>query len=353
MIGVIRVGIIFGGKSSEHEVSLLSAVSVIKNINKEKYEIKYFGITKDGQWKKFTGDIEKISDGTWEKTATDYNIGNLKDDIDFAFPVLHGPFGEDGTIQGLFEMLDIPYAGCGVLASACAMDKGVAKDIFAKAELPMCKHALLFSDDIRDEHGEFSKELIDREAERLEKQIGYPMFIKPANMGSSVGITKVKNREDLYEALKTASRYDRRILVEEGLNCRELETGVVGNFKAEAGEVGEILTYDEFYDYDSKYTDGKSQICIPANITKEEREEIRNLAIRAYTALDCTGFARADFFMDKETWKIYINEINSIPGFTKYSMFPLLMEAAGMPYDRLIERIIEYGYERYNAKNSR
>jgi D-alanine-D-alanine ligase len=343
---MIKIGVIFGGKSGEHEISIMSAVSVINALDKTKFEPFYFGITRDGDWKRFKGTPEEILSEEWEKTATDFNPGSLKQIVDFALPILHGPYGEDGTIQGLFEMIDIPYAGCGVLASSVAMDKAIAKDIFARAGLPICKHALIFAE-------EFTNNM-EAVVKRVETAVPYPMFVKPANMGSSVGITKAKDREGLYAAIQEAAIYDRRIVIEEGIDCRELETGVIGNFNPQVAEVGEILPSAEFYDYKAKYFDGgQSKICIPADISTETRETIREIAMKAYLALDCSGFARVDFFIEKGTDKIYINEINTIPGFTKFSMFPLLWVAASVSYPELIERIVNFGYERYNAKNKR
>jgi len=257
---------------------------------------------------------------------------------------LHGPFGEDGTIQGLFEMADIPYGGCGVLGSSVAMDKAFAKEIFAKANIPICKHIVIFKEEIDAD--------LDGTIEKIENQLPYPIFVKPANMGSSVGITKARNKDELITALHEAIKYDRRLVLEEGLNCRELETAVLGNYNAKAAVAGEILPSAEFYNYTAKYFDGgQSKLCIPAEIVLEISEEIREIAVKAYKLIDCAGYARIDFFLEKETNKIYLNEINTIPGFTKYSMFPLLWAEAGIPYPKLIERIIELGIERYLAKN--
>ncbi|HYE68707.1 MAG TPA: D-alanine--D-alanine ligase family protein, partial [Anaerovoracaceae bacterium] len=268
---------------------------------------------------------------------------SLKDWIDFALPILHGPYGEDGTIQGLFEMADIPYGGCGVLGSAAAMDKTLAKEVFAKESLPICRHLNLFKEEFL--------ENMDRVIDRIEKFLPYPIFVKPANMGSSVGITKAKNTEELKAAIKEAIKYDRRLVLEEGLDCREIETGVLGNYAPAAGAVGEILPSDEFYSYKAKYFDGgQSKMCIPADIPSEIAEELKAIAVEAYKLLDCAGFARVDFFLEKGTNKIYINEINTIPGFTKFSMFPLLWAEVGVPYPELIERIIKLGFERYEDR---
>lgn len=345
----IRLGIIFGSRSGEHEVSLMSATSVIKAAQSlNKYEIVTIGISRSGVWRLYKGDPDRIEQDTWFDISEPFNPGDLKSVADFALPILHGPYGEDGTIQGLFEMLDIPYGGCGVLASSVAMDKGVAKDVYKTAGLPICRHILIYSEDFMDSR---EKILCD-----IEKSLGWPVFVKPANMGSSVGVTKAKDEAALEKAIMTAMEYDRRILIEEGLEVRELETSVIGNHNGniEAAAVGEILPSDEFYDYHAKYqAGGASKLMIPADITVEQRENIKEMAKTAYKAVDCKGFARIDFFMDRNTNKIYINEINTIPGFTKFSMMPLLWAEAGVPYPELIDRIVGFGYERYYAKNRR
>ncbi|MBR5229407.1 MAG: D-alanine--D-alanine ligase [Firmicutes bacterium] len=352
------IGIVFGGRSGEYEVSLLSAASVIRAIDKTKFDLVYIGISKEGEWylvpkvyaqnkdgvREITADI--IENGNWMKAAAKIIPGDIKELIDFALPVMHGPYCEDGKIQGFFEMLDIPYGGCGVLASALAMDKLAAKDVFIQHGIPVGA----FEGVTRSQMDEEKEGTLDR----VEKSLGYPCFVKPANMGSSVGISKAADREGLEEAIRLALKYDRRIIVEQYINCRELETAIMGNERPEAASVGEILPSAEFYDYKAKYfSSGASKICIPADISPEVREEIRSLAVRAYKAVDGEGFARVDFFIDKDTGKLYLNEINTIPGFTKYSMFPLLWEDAGVSYAETIERIIELGYERYNIKNSR
>lgn len=353
-----RIGIIFGGRSVEHRVSLLSAASVIRAIDKEKFDLFYIGITEEGRWmavargyvrdkggyREITADI--IENGTWQHACTEINPGELKEYIDFALPVMHGPYCEDGKIQGMLEMLDIPYGGCGVLASAIAMDKAVSKELFEKAGLPVCKYELVTRSEVAS-----GLEAVTR---RVETRLGYPCFVKPANMGSSVGISKAKDRGQLRSAIKMALKYDKRVVIEEFIDCRELETAVLGNDSPEAAAVGEILPSAEFYDYNAKYCDGgASKLCIPAEIPTEITDQIREMAVKAYTAIDGEGFARVDFFIDKKTGKIYLNEINTIPGFTKYSMFPLLWEAAGVKYGDVIERIIELGYEKYDIENSR
>lgn len=341
-----KIGVIFGGKSGEHEVSLLSATSVIEAIDREKYEVVMIGITKEGQWKHFEGDIKAIAAGEWEQYAEDMEISTLKSMCDFALPILHGPYGEDGTIQGLFEMLDMPYAGCGVLSSALCMDKVCAKKIFERMGLPTSRYKLVYGDDLADNMEDILTE--------IEDYLPYAMFVKPSNMGSSVGISKVRNRNELRDALILAAKYDRRIIVEEGIDCREVETGVIGNHRPQVSAVGEIVSKMDFYDYTAKYTDDVgTELSIPAKLPQDTYEEIRRLAAEAYMALDCSGFARVDFFVDKGTGEVYINEINTIPGFTKYSMFPMMWKEAGVPFGELVERIVKFGYERYNAKNNR
>ena len=341
-----RLGIIFGGRSGEHEVSLMSAASVIRAVNKEKYELVYIGITKAGQWKIFEGTADEIEDGSWEKTAKDFNPGNIKEVIDFALPIIHGPYCEDGKLQGFLETMDIPYGGCGVLASSVAMDKLLAKDVFARNGLPICKHVGVMKSEYE----------ADPEAaiEKVEAELGYPNFVKPANLGSSVGISKASDRDGLKKAMELAFTYDKRLIVEEFINARELETAILGNAKPEAAEVGEILPSADFYDYEAKYlSGGASKLCIPAQLDPEMRDKIREYAVKAYSAIDGEGFSRVDFFIDRDTGKLYLNEINTIPGFTSISMFPKLWEAAGVKYQDTIERIIELGYERYNTKNNR
>ena len=344
---MIRVGIVFGGRSGEHDVSLMSATSVIKTLVGTEHQIICIGITRQGEWKLFEGEVSDIESGNWERNAVAFNISNIKDYIDFAFPVLHGPFGEDGTIQGLFEMLDVPYAGAGVLASSLAMDKIVAKDIFAAHGIPICKHTSVMFEEFGDDDERLARCIED-------KLFGkYPFFVKPANMGSSVGVTKAKDRGSLISALYEAARYDRRILIEEGLVVRELEVAMLGNIGAEASVVGEILPSEEFYSYSAKYFDGgKSKTIIPAKICHDVSDNIRQIAVKAYEALDCNGFARVDFFLEKETNKIYVNEINTIPGFTRYSMFPMLWQGSGLTYQWLLERIIQLGLKRYNARKA-
>ena len=352
-----RLAVLFGGKSGEHEISCISATSVIRAVDKDKYDIITIGITKAGEWLLYEGPVEDIETGAWVKKAkadlaadpehfglTILGCGGkgLKDICDFVFPVLHGPNGEDGTVQGVLELLDIPYAASGVLGCALTMDKIAAKDVFKTAGIKQVPYVALNSADLGP----------DAEA-RINKELTYPLFVKPANMGSSVGITKVAEPEKLGEALLEAAKYDTRIVVEQGINARELETAVMGNLKPVAGAVGEIITDADFYDYDAKYHSNTSKTVVPAEISPELADEIRAEAVKGYLACCCSGFARVDFLVDKDSQEIYLNEINSIPGFTKISMFPMLFMATGLTYTEIVERIIELGYERYNAENQK
>lgn len=356
-----KLCILFGGRSAEHAVSCMSAVSVIGAVDKTKYEIVTIGITEAGEWLLYDGPLEDITNGKWQETAKKALAENpekygftvlgaggksLRDVADFVLPVVHGTYCEDGKLQGLLEMADIPYGGCGVTASALAMDKILAKDVFSKVGLPVCKYVATSEKKIRED--------IDSVIEKIESQLGYPAYVKPANMGSSVGISKAVDRETLAEGLRLASVYDRRILIEEGVNCREIEVAVLGDHDVKASVVGEIVATEDFYDYDSKYIDdGKPKMKIPAELPAEISDKVREYAVKAFMAIDGAGFARCDFFLNKDNGEIYINEINTIPGFTKFSMFPLLWENTGSPYSETIERIIELGYERYNTQNNK
>ncbi|MHB1392717.1 MAG: D-alanine--D-alanine ligase family protein [Clostridia bacterium] len=350
----LNVAVVFGGKSGEHEVSLMSATNVIKAMDKEKYNIYMIGITKNGRWMVYKGEVDKIADGSWEKDASgmdrDETInlifsglfsGDSESKIEVVFPVLHGPNGEDGTIQGLFEMLDVPYVGCGVMASALGMDKGLSKQLFKDAGLTVGEHTVVFKSDIEKD--------IASVIGLVEGEFAYPVFIKPVNMGSSVGITKAHNREELSGGLRDACRYDRKVIIEKSINCREFECSVLGNNDPVASGIGEIIPSHEFYDYEAKYfDDGKSVLAIPAVLPESKVEELKNAAVTAFKALDCCGMARVDFFMEKGTDKVYINEINTIPGFTKISMYPKLWDAAGVSYSKLIDKLIELAIERHN-----
>lgn len=350
----LNVAVVFGGKSGEHEVSLMSATNVIKAMDKEKYNIYMIGITKQGKWMAYKGEVDKIADGSWEKEAAGMDreetinlmfsglfAGNNESRIEVVFPVLHGPNGEDGTIQGLFEMLDVPYVGCGVMASALGMDKGFSKQLFKDACLAIGEYTVVLKAEVEKD--------MDSVISMVEDKFIYPVFVKPVNMGSSVGITKAHNREELIYGLREACKYDRKVMIEENINCREFECAVLGNNDPIASGIGEIIPSHEFYDYEAKYfDDGKSVLVIPAELPEEKIQELREAAVKAYKALDCSGLSRVDFFMEKETGRILINEINTIPGFTKISMYPKLWDVAGVSYSKLIDKLIELAIERYN-----
>ncbi|MGN1383275.1 MAG: D-alanine--D-alanine ligase family protein [Eubacterium sp.] len=334
-----NIGIIFGGKSTEHEVSLVSARSVAEAVNKDKHHPVLIGITKQGEWKKFDGPLSAMTEGNWEEYAEAYSFEQLKD-LDLIFPVLHGKYGEDGTIQGLFEMLHVPYAGCGVLASSLAMDKAASKLIFESCGLPTPEFQLILREELPDH--------LEKAADRCEKGLKYPMFVKPANTGSSVGISKVRNRDELKKGILEAARFDRRIVVENGVDALEVETGVIGNDKPECAAVGSIQAARDFYDYTAKYTeDSGTVIQVPAKLDEALIRKVRETAVRAYQALDCAGCARVDFLLDKNTGDLYINELNTLPGFTSLSMFPMIWKEQGVGFTELIDRIIDYGYERF------
>ncbi len=385
----LRVGILFGGRSGEHEVSLLSAASVLNAIDKKKYEVVPIGITKDGRWltvehaeNLLTGKLmlepRNLRAGDPEMTSpaavlargeavvvppepvhrhtglmpfqTDSGTMRRASDrainVDVIFPVLHGTFGEDGTIQGLLELADIPYVGAGVLGSAAGMDKDIMKSLFIAAGLPIVKHVTIL------------RSAWEAEPKKIEKQVGklkYPVFVKPANLGSSVGISKAHNRKELGPAIEEAAKFDRKIVIEQGVGgnkgkAREIECSVLGNDDAAASVPGEIVPGKEFYDYTAKYVDEGSQLIIPAKLTKAETKKVQALAVAAFKAVDCSGLARVDFLMDPKTRKIYLNEINTMPGFTSISMYPKLWAASGLAYADLIDRLIQLGIERHEDK---
>src|SRR5262252_1675890 len=387
----IRVGILFGGRSGEHEVSLLSAASVFNAIDKNKFEVVPVGITREGRWVT-ASDAERLLEGRPleheerqlragdpEATAgaavlargeavmvppepksamapfqTDAGTAMLARrasdraiDVDVVFPVLHGTFGEDGTIQGLLELADIPYVGAGVLGSAAGMDKDIMKALFRAAGLPIVKHVTIL-------RGEWEAEPKKTE-KKIEKTLKYPVFVKPANLGSSVGISKAHSHKELGPAIYEAAKFDRKIVIEQGVGgkkqkAREIECSVLGNDKPQASVPGEIVPGKEFYDYTAKYLDEGSQLIIPAELTKAETKKVQELAIKAFQAVDCSGLARVDFLMDPKTRKIYLNEINTMPGFTAISMYPKLWAASGLEYSELIDRLIQLGIERHEDK---
>ncbi|MCL2493617.1 MAG: D-alanine--D-alanine ligase [Clostridiales bacterium] len=343
----------FGGRSGEHEISVLSAASVMEKIDRARFEPVPFGITKDGGWRLLKTDLSGLyslddprfrGDGIFAGSRP-VTIADFDAMCDFAFPLLHGPFGEDGTVQGLLEILDKPYAGCGVAASAISMDKAFTKEIWLHEGLPVCAHTITARDDL-------ARAFAD-EVRRIEESLSYPIFVKPANMGSSVGITRAENRVALETGLKEALHYDHRVILEERVEGRELEVGLLGNDWPGVSAVGEVLAEGAYYDYDSKYRGGGTRLSIPAELSDAVREEIETLAAHAYHALDGAGFSRIDLFYDERRGKLYLSEMNAIPGFTQYSMFPLLWKANGLPYELLIERIIELGYERHHAAHHR
>ncbi|MFA0815972.1 MAG: D-alanine--D-alanine ligase family protein [Anaerofustis sp.] len=349
MNGKTNVGIIFGGKSGEHEVSLNSAYNVIKAIDRSKFDVTMIGISKDGAWKHFFGDPEMIGNGKWEYD-TDHineNLSIFHDEIikktDIFFPVLHGTFGEDGTIQGLFEMIDKPYVGCGVLASSAAMDKAVAKVLFRSQGIPVAEDLLVYKSEMPDH--------LDEIIEAAHDQFDFPMFVKPVNMGSSVGISKAHDKTELKNALLFASKFDNKILIEKFIDACEVEVGVLGNEQPVASCIGQIIPCHEFYDYEAKYLSGHdSKIIIPAPVSKELTDKIIEYALRAYRCLGCSGLSRIDFFVNEQTQKIILNEVNTLPGFTNISMYSKLWEASGIPYTELITRLIGLGFERYHQK---
>ena len=387
----IRVGILFGGRSGEHEISLLSAASVFNAIDKNKYEVVPIGITKEGRWVT-AADAERLLRGKFEdhkhlragdpqatpgaavlakgeavvvppepqkhgsltpfetdasshaltRRATDRAI-----DVDVIFPVLHGTFGEDGTIQGLLELADLPYVGAGVLGSAAGMDKDIMKALFRAAALPIVKHVTL----LRSEWETKAKKV----EKFVESKLKYPVFVKPANLGSSVGISKAHDRKELGPAIEEAAKFDRKIVIEQGVGgrkqkAREIECSVLGNDNAEASLPGEIVPSTEFYDYNAKYLDEGSQLIIPAKLSKGETKQVQRLAIAAFKAVDCSGLARVDFLMEPKSRKIYLNEINTMPGFTAISMYPKLWAASGVSYSDLIGRLIQLGLDRHEEK---
>ena len=377
----LRVGVLFGGRSGEHEISLLSAASVLSALNKDKYEVVPIGITKEGRWisqalaqrllkgEELPQASGRNSDATQsaailakggsvivppipnsdslaplerERRDSEQSIN-----VDIIFPVLHGTFGEDGTIQGLLELADIPYVGAGVLGSAAGMDKSIMKNLFVAAGLSIVKHVTL----LRAQWEENTKKVV----RAVERELKYPVFVKPANLGSSVGISKVHDRKELAPAIETAAVYDRKIVVEQGVGgkkhkARELECSVLGNDKPVASIAGEIVPSAEFYDYNAKYHDEGSKLIVPAKITKKQMQELQEMAIAAFQAVDCCGLARVDFLMDPKSGKIYLNEINTMPGFTSISMYPKLWAASGIEYPQLIDRLIQLGLERYQEK---
>ncbi|MDK2586559.1 D-alanine--D-alanine ligase family protein [Romboutsia sedimentorum] len=345
----LNVALIFGGKSGEHEVSLASSASIYTHIDKSKYNIFTIGITKDGRWMYYEGNEENIRNGEWVNLANknveinlvpvgNKEVGIVFEDgrlekIDVLFPVLHGPYGEDGTIQGLFEISQIPYVGCGVLASSVGMDKLICKKVFTQIGLPQV--------DYTDTHKSVFNKYTQEELNKIEEKLNYPIFVKPANLGSSVGISKANNREELLSGINEALKFDARIVLEQGIDAREIEVAVLGNNEVKASIAGEIKPAKDFYDYEDKYINGSSTYDIPANINEIDMENIRKMAIEAFKSIDGKGLSRVDFFIDKNSGEIFINEINTLPGFTNISMYPKMWEATGLSYSSLIDSLIQ------------
>jgi D-alanine-D-alanine ligase len=385
----LRVGVLFGGRSGEHEVSLLSAASVLNAIEKKKYDVVPIGITKDGRWvtavhaerllkgeaapearhlragdPQTTGPAAVLAKGEsvvvppmprhdyselvpFEGASPQATASTTAIDVDVIFPVLHGTFGEDGTIQGLFELADIPYVGAGVLGSAAGMDKDVMKRLFREAGLPIVKHVTILRSAWREQPKKARK--------LIETSLKYPLFVKPANLGSSVGISKVHDGSQLADAMDEAAHFDRKLVVEQGVGgktgkAREIECSVLGNDNPSASVPGEIVPIKEFYDYDAKYLVEGSRPIIPAELPKKKLKEIQQFAVQAFQAVDCAGLARVDFLLDPKSGKIHVNEINTMPGFTSISMYPKLWEASGLSYSELIDRLIQFGLERHAEK---
>jgi len=345
----IKVALLFGGKSTEHEVSCKSVISVINNIDTTKYEVFLIGLAKNGDWLPYDSEVTKISDGSWETyTREKTGIGLGGNDLTFGlkilmmcdvvFPVIHGLNCEDGTVQGLLELVGKPYVGCNVLASAVGMDKAFTKIIFEKAGVPQCKHIVVHRNVLLADENAYIDE--------IETKLGFPCFVKPSNSGSSVGVYKVKSRSELREKLLKCQEFDRKVIVEECIIGREIECAVLGNLEPIAATPGEVKPSKEFYDYEDKYQSGTSTTVIPAEIPADKLLEIKKLAVTAYKALDCSGLSRVDFFYRDKENDLILNEINTLPGFTEISMYSKLWAAEGITYKELLSRLIALAYER-------
>ena len=354
----MRVGVLFGGRSGEHEVSLASARNVMKSLTEAGHTVIPLGITRTGRWitgnnphEQLTAASHAIGDGKaaaprsadepdgWALIPSGSGDSSLAQ-VEVIFPVLHGPFGEDGTVQGLLEMANVPYVGCGVLASAVGMDKALCKQVFAAAGLQQSVYRLVLRPTWQAQP--------DQVLGQIEGELSYPLFIKPANMGSSIGISKASNRAELVEVLDLAARYDRRMVVEEAVpNVREIEVSVLGNEDPIASVPGEVVPGNAFYDYAAKYLDDNSDLIIPAVLTPAQSDRVRQMAVDAFQAIDGSGLARVDFLMDRESGQFYINEINTLPGFTRISMYPKLWEATGIAYPDLVDRLVQLAVERF------
>jgi D-alanine-D-alanine ligase len=369
----IRLGVLFGGRSGEHEVSLISAAAVMKALDPAKYELVPVGITREGRWRVGPKAFGLLTEAAGEEAAPptaplqtvlaegravmpsvdptspkllplakSSPAPNARPEVDVIFPVLHGTFGEDGTIQGLLELADVAYVGAGVLASSTGMDKDVMRRLFRDAGLPVVPWEMVLRSDWEHDPTGVRK--------KIEKRRRYPFFVKPANLGSSVGITKVHKPAELEAAMDLAAQYDRKILVEKAVDAREIECAVLGNDKPEASVPGEIIPVNEFYDYEAKYIKEGSELVIPARLSSRQRRRVQELAVRAFKAIDCAGMARVDFLLERKSGKILVLEINTIPGFTPISMYPKLWEASGIPYPKLLDRLVELALERHRDK---
>ena len=359
----LRVGVVFGGRSAEHEVSVVSGESVMNALDPSKYEVVPMGITREGAW--IIGDDavrclkeapkdDVCSQHTIPLATVDVETGGLtlsqnhtdgsSVEVDIVFPVLHGSFGEDGKAQGLFEMFGVPYVGCDVMSSALAMDKVMAKTVWTVHGLPMPKYLPVKKTEWNDEP-QTTKRMVA-------EGVKYPCFVKPANLGSSIGISKVNDASGLEKAIELAFEYDNTILIEQGIDAREIEVAVLGNNTVEASIPAEVVVADDFYSFEDKYIDGKSRTEIPADLTEEQAVEVQELAKKAYSALGCCGMGRVDFLMDRTTQKFYLNEINTIPGFTSISVYPKAWEASGLSYPKLLDKLIALALERHRAKQN-
>jgi D-alanine-D-alanine ligase len=367
----LRVGVIYGGRSGEHEVSIRSAASVIQAIDHSRYDVLPIGITKEGKWLsppdavallptesrallpkklsvRISSDVAIFGDPSHRGLVSVNSSGQSQasDPLDVVFPLLHGPYGEDGTIQGLLEMANVPYVGCGVLASSCGMDKVAMKSLFKEAGLPVCKYIWC----LRSEWTEDPASVL----RKVKRELGFPCFVKPANLGSSVGVSKAVDNESLARAIDLAARYDRKIIIEEGLTAREIECAIIGNDNPEASLPGEYVIHNEsarFLDYEEKYTNtGHAEFVVPAALSKAVTEKIQRLAIRAFKAIDGAGLARVDFFLRDDTKELIVNELNTMPGLTEVSGYPKMWEASGMKFSQVLERMIELAFEKHRDK---
>jgi len=357
----MRVGVLYGGRSGEHEISLRSAATVVGALDPARYDVVPIAIGKDGRWRTGIDSLRLLDEAAREmKAIPDHGVevtaapepsrralvplgGGAPMPVDVVFPVLHGTYGEDGTVQGLLELADIPYVGSGVLASSVGMDKAIMKSVFRDAGIPVCRWIVTRPAD----------ETAEAVAARVAAEIGYPCFVKPANLGSSVGISKVKTPDALAAAVAEAASYDPKVVIEAGIDARELECGVLGNELPEVSAVGEVIPSHEWYDYADKYVDDGVRTVIPAPLSPEVTDEARLLAARTFRAIDAAGMARVDFFLERGTDRLFVNEINTIPGFTSASMFPRLWEAAGTPIGTLVDRLIELAIARHRAQAAR